>query len=171
MDLFQETLQVRARSLIWDLPMSDFQQRYPTLFSEKQLSPTIKDEERPPQPISPKATRKEVALPSVVPPESRYDTTNPLWKKQSIVWAFNSKKSEYVWESMWKPRQEYVHHQCDRCKLFGHIKWDCPTYQCVFCFRNCGHTPIKCSKNPWNHHEVHQVTQMAMIPPQNLAYE
>ena len=51
------------------------------------------------------------------------------------------------WNSIHIPRPEYRDHQCALCFLHGHIRWNCPTYQCPHCGQACGRRPENCLRD------------------------
>ena len=67
------------------------------------------------------------------------------------------------WFSYWVPCERYRNYQCDMCKLYGHIQYNCPQYACPHCRKACGHLPDKCPKRQDrdNNHRV----GMVLMPP------
>jgi len=47
-------------------------------------------------------------------------------------------------DSTHRPREEYWDAQCNLCKLYGHIQWNCPQHRCLNCGTNCGKKPGQC---------------------------
>ncbi len=42
------------------------------------------------------------------------------------------------------PRTKYSDYLCEKCHLYGHLKWDCPQHICDRCKSNCSHKPKTC---------------------------
>ena len=85
------------------------------------------------------------------PPRQHYDPSNPRWSGQGVNSRIHPRTNKAKFYSTWQPHVEYRHHQCNFCKLYRHIQWNCPQYACQHCKKACGHKPHQCPKNPRHH--------------------
>jgi len=145
----QERFSNATRRAIEEIPTEPFYHRYPDVFNRRpaaliaeETRHTLNNHLKPS--FYPNLDRRHT------PPIRQYDASNPRWSGQNAhgIVHPDTKKIEYF--SNWKPRSEYKWRQCDFCRLYGHIQWNCPQYACPHCNRACGHTPSKCPKKPSN---------------------
>lgn len=73
-------------------------------------------------------------------PEPSSIQENPLWRTQSPYFR------DGKWYSIDQRRPKYREYNCDKCHLYGHIKYDCPHYKCPTCHKHCGQKPDVCLK-------------------------
>ena len=152
LQLFHDGLGAQSRAVMFDLPHKDLRARLPSLYEQVQPIPPRPATPRPTTPVVSRARRPTVSQQSAAPPAPDpeayriYGPLNPRWDGQRYYWARSQKLQTHVWMSIHQPRPEFVHKQCDHCRLYGHLKWDCPKYQCPHCKTNCGRTPPRCPK-------------------------
>jgi len=68
--------------------------------------------------------------------------STPLYKFGSGRACYNEDKK--CLDSTHQPREQYWDAQCNLCKLYGHIQWNCPQHRCLQCGTNCGRKPRTC---------------------------
>jgi len=67
-------------------------------------------------------------------------SNNPKWDRQNPHLLNGKLYSSHIL------REQYRHYKCDHCDLYGHLRYDCPTYKCPVCQTNCGKKPKTCPK-------------------------
>jgi len=146
----QERFSNATRRVIEEIPTEPFYHQYPNVFNRcpaaliaKEACHTLND--HPKLSFYPNLDRCHTPL------IKRYDASNPRWSGQNVQGIVHPDTKRIESFSNWKPCLEYKWRQCDFCRLYRHIQWNCPQYACPHCNRACGHTPSKCPKKPSNH--------------------
>ena len=67
-----------------------------------------------------------------------------LYYSQSTAATAIYKESRPGFYSCHVPHTKYSDYLCEKCHLYGHVKWDCPWHICDRCKSNCGHKPKNC---------------------------
>jgi hypothetical protein len=143
---FYKRLGQSAEHAIREIPTEPFRERYPTMFNRRPAAVIAENQRNRPAPsFYPRDSGR------ATPPNQRYDLSNPRWSVQSPHFRRHNNKGTSEWFSTWTPREEYKNHQCNFCRLYGHIRWNCPQYACPHCRKACGHKPAQCPKRSGQH--------------------
>jgi len=96
--------------------------------------------------------------------------STPLYKFGNGRARWNEDKNHL--DSTHRLREEYWDAQCNLCKLYGHIQWNCPQHCCLHCGTNCGKKPRQCKnkKKPFTVLSacIQKKSKRRSSPPRNI---